>query len=134
MHVREFLHRHVVLERLRHLLAAGGLGEGRDQQEALDACLPRRRDRQFQPAAVDGVDHLHATLAASAGREHHDVAAGHASRQRSEEHTSELQSLMRITYAAFCLKNKRTLKPYKSKTTTRRHISNNLSVYKSQQI
>src|SRR3546814_3002151 len=24
--------------------------------------------------------------------------------QRSEEHTSELQSLMRITYAAFCLK------------------------------
>src|SRR3546814_10860416 len=25
-------------------------------------------------------------------------------RQRSEEHTSELQSLMRITYAVFCLK------------------------------
>src|SRR3546814_6606225 len=25
--------------------------------------------------------------------------------QRSEEHTSELQSLMRISYAAFCLKN-----------------------------
>src|SRR3546814_9150634 len=29
-------------------------------------------------------------------------------RQRSEEHTSELQSLMRISYAVFCLKNKRT--------------------------
>src|SRR3546814_10135902 len=26
--------------------------------------------------------------------------------QRSEEHTSELQSLMRITYAVFCLKKK----------------------------
>src|SRR3546814_1101970 len=26
--------------------------------------------------------------------------------QRSEEHTSELQSLMRISYAAFCLKKK----------------------------
>src|SRR3546814_5951655 len=26
-------------------------------------------------------------------------------RSRSEEHTSELQSLMRITYAVFCLKN-----------------------------
>src|SRR3546814_1231089 len=26
---------------------------------------------------------------------------------RSEEHTSELQSLMRISYAVFCLKNKR---------------------------
>src|SRR3546814_4364764 len=27
-------------------------------------------------------------------------------RMRSEEHTSELQSLMRISYAVFCLKNK----------------------------
>src|SRR3546814_10142493 len=30
---------------------------------------------------------------------------------RSEEHTSELQSLMRISYAVFCLKNK-TRKPH----------------------
>src|SRR3546814_1569099 len=29
-------------------------------------------------------------------------------RQRSEEHTSELQSLMRISYAGFCLKKKNT--------------------------
>src|SRR3546814_9892986 len=29
---------------------------------------------------------------------------------RSEEHTSELQSLMRISYAVFCLKNKKTQK------------------------
>src|SRR3546814_5559858 len=29
-------------------------------------------------------------------------------RGRSEEHTSELQSLMRISYAVFCLKKKRT--------------------------
>src|SRR3546814_5443654 len=28
--------------------------------------------------------------------------------RRSEEHTSELQSLMRISYAVFCLKNKNT--------------------------
>src|SRR3546814_3876940 len=28
-------------------------------------------------------------------------------RARSEEHTSELQSLMRISYAVFCLKNKK---------------------------
>src|SRR3546814_1386255 len=28
---------------------------------------------------------------------------------RSEEHTSELQSLMRISYAVFCLKNKITI-------------------------
>src|SRR3546814_6057746 len=29
---------------------------------------------------------------------------------RSEEHTSELQSLMRISYAVFCLKNKQNKK------------------------
>src|SRR3546814_9741098 len=31
-----------------------------------------------------------------------------ADRERSEEHTSELQSLMRISYAVFCLKKKKT--------------------------
>src|SRR3546814_4660885 len=31
---------------------------------------------------------------------------GAAGRDRSEEHTSELQSLMRISYAVFCLKKK----------------------------
>src|SRR3546814_5504447 len=33
-------------------------------------------------------------------------AAGRTAKQRSEEHTSELQSLMRISYAVFCLKKK----------------------------
>src|SRR3546814_3156276 len=36
-------------------------------------------------------------------------------RERSEEHTSELQSLMRISYAVFCLKKK--------KETTTHHIT-----------
>src|SRR3546814_6809129 len=31
--------------------------------------------------------------------------------RRSEEHTSELQSLMRISYAVFCLKKKNKTKP-----------------------
>src|SRR3546814_1486232 len=31
---------------------------------------------------------------------------------RSEEHTSELQSLMRISYAVFCLKKKKTKTKY----------------------
>src|SRR3546814_5356912 len=30
--------------------------------------------------------------------------------KRSEEHTSELQSLMRISYAVFCLKKKKSMK------------------------
>src|SRR3546814_9236503 len=34
------------------------------------------------------------------------AAKGDARRVRSEEHTSELQSLMRISYAVFCLKKK----------------------------
>src|SRR3546814_4695973 len=39
-----------------------------------------------------------------------------ASRKRSEEHTSELQSLMRISYAVFCLKKKKTTKHAKTQT------------------
>src|SRR3546814_2786298 len=38
---------------------------------------------------------------------------------RSEEHTSELQSLMRISYAVFCLKNK-TLT-----TSKQKHLNHN---------
>src|SRR3546814_10864038 len=38
---------------------------------------------------------------------------------RSEEHTSELQSLIRISYAVFCLKKKINIKSYaKQKITT----------------
>src|SRR3546814_3607057 len=39
-----------------------------------------------------------------------------ASGRRSEEHTSELQSLMRISYAVFCLKKKNT-KTYTTQQT-----------------
>src|SRR3546814_19626873 len=38
--------------------------------------------------------------------------------ERSEEHTSELQSLMRISYAVFCLKKKTTRRQNKHTTTT----------------
>src|SRR3546814_2700742 len=34
------------------------------------------------------------------------IAANSAEEERSEEHTSELQSLMRISYAVFCMKKK----------------------------
>src|SRR3546814_5916413 len=37
-----------------------------------------------------------------------DTTPPRASLVRSEEHTSELQSLMRISYAVFCLKKKNT--------------------------
>src|SRR3546814_5029765 len=48
-----------------------------------------------------------------------------AARSRSEEHTSELQSLMRISYAVFCLKKKTktTIKQLKADNTC--HSSTN---------
>src|SRR3546814_6238655 len=41
------------------------------------------------------------------------------SRDRSEEHTSELQSLMRISYAVFCLKKKKKNNKSKKKKATK---------------
>src|SRR3546814_4571881 len=51
-----------------------------------DPCQPRCQSKEH-----DGVD---------------DPPTPGARRRRSEEHTSELQSLMRISYAVFCLKKK----------------------------
>src|SRR3546814_7870266 len=41
--------------------------------------------------------------------------AGDTPQPRSEEHTSELQSLMRISYAVFCLKKKKKKENHKQK-------------------
>src|SRR3546814_4991428 len=48
---------------------------------------------------------------------------------RSEEHTSELQSLMRISYAVFCLKKKKhtNTKPSKRHHKDNKKINNNKS-------
>src|SRR3546814_11168012 len=48
-------------------------------------------------------------LPRAAGRTNLDLTARG---RRSEEHTSELQSLMRISYAVFCLKKKTIQYPY----------------------
>src|SRR3546814_6568915 len=58
---------------------------------------------------------------------------------RSEEHTSELQSLMRISYAVFCLKKKTTPPPlliptYRSnhsQPTNQHHIPISLLLYRA---
>src|SRR3546814_7633474 len=46
--------------------------------------------------------------------------------ERSEEHTSELQSLMRISYAVFCLKNKNRQKTRHRQPLTRPRRTNTL--------
>src|SRR3546814_1964618 len=47
---------------------------------------------------------------------------------RSEEHTSELQSIMRTSYAVLCFKKNKQIKPHKpsqSRKTTSQHIQTN---------
>src|SRR3546814_10321613 len=56
------------------------------------------------PAHVDA--EVHAGNAPVADADVAAKAVADSAQARSEEHTSELQSLMRISYAVFCLKNK----------------------------
>src|SRR3546814_3938181 len=51
--------------------------------------------------ALDPDQHLDACSSRAPGGEEGEITV------RSEEHTSELQSLMRISYAVFCLKKKK---------------------------
>src|SRR3546814_3033190 len=50
---------------------------------------------------------------------------------RSEEHTSELQSLMRISYAVFCLKKKNRTSTQYTKTKLKYSILDSMSSYKT---
>src|SRR3546814_974527 len=57
--------------------------------------------------------HLHASAAGGSWGDLQDplcLLLYHPLASRSEEHTSELQSLMRISYAVFCLKQKNYVK------------------------
>src|SRR3546814_9006197 len=54
---------------------------------------------------------------------------------RSEEHTSELQSLMRISYAVFCLKKKKNKKKHrKMNTDTNHNLYDHTRKYKQRSI
>src|SRR3546814_10095941 len=75
--------------------------------ESLAADLVTEDTSRFASASI-GMSRSSSTLCAAQGREMHE--------SRSEEHTSELQSLMRISYAVFCLKKKK-------KRSTDRHRS-----------
>src|SRR3546814_10305521 len=64
---------------------------------AITACLQQRRKARRHQTLAERGDHA----AGNENKPRHGV-------YRSEEHTSELQSLMRISYAVFCLKKKIT--------------------------
>src|SRR3546814_14574991 len=70
---------------------------------------------------VSDLPHISDGSAAGARRKRrHPARAPRAARYRSEEHTSELQSLMRISYAVFCLKKKTKktkIRPKQDETT-----------------
>src|SRR3546814_6296473 len=81
----------------------------------------------FDPEATALYQRLSPTFRAeqAAGPVLQQVAGGSASQLafhvRSEEHTSELQSLMRISYAVFCLKKKKSNKYSNNKYTQPHH-------------
>src|SRR3546814_4825500 len=97
----------------------GALGEvGRGLAEGADMVivkpgLPyldiirRVKDVYGVPTFAYHVSGEYAMLRAAAGNGWLDY--DRALLERSEEHTSELQSLMRISYAVFCLYNKKTI-------------------------
>src|SRR3546814_1015344 len=103
----------------------GGMGDAdRVRRRAPRQQLRSRRvallDRQFDDRidgnrgdAVERRDRLSHPPAEPRAR-HCDPPGSRRARARSEEHTSELQSLMRISYAVFCLK--KTTKPTTSTT------------------
>src|SRR3546814_2308590 len=65
------------------------------------ACITGAFEGNPAPKLVEGSDAPHIGLAKRLAGE-----GWHPRGKRSEEHTSELQSLMRISYAVFCLKKK----------------------------
>src|SRR3546814_8684940 len=67
-------------------------------------------DPRVSRSTVGALEELgYTALACAGGREALDILAKHREIElRSEEHTSELQSLMRNSYAVFCLKKKKT--------------------------
>src|SRR3546814_3460141 len=62
--------------------------------------------RRRQTAARPAPHRRRGRAAAAAGRQPAQERRTGQNASRSEEHTSELQSLMRISYAVFCLKKK----------------------------
>src|SRR3546814_7326964 len=81
----------------------------------------RRRADAHRPAvdgAADGGVGRARRLLGAAGTAGRTRVRPRRDGARSEEHTSELQSLMRISYAVFCLKKKKKTKKHKSEGTT----------------
>src|SRR3546814_10290322 len=101
--------------RLEARLGIGGHRLGDDLDAGIEAVLgrERRRDEDRRGGAASRRARLEAgQRAVELRRGHHLFEADRIAEDgerlvRSEEHTAELQSLMRISYAVFCLKKKK---------------------------
>src|SRR3546814_7704848 len=69
----------------------------------------RTEPRESRGPAIAFKEQVRVPLQASTTTSRAGTTARKRRRARSEEHTSELQSLMRISYAVFCLKTKTTI-------------------------
>src|SRR3546814_9926912 len=87
-------------------------------------------DYYLAPTAAVARMTLASTSALEGGRTITEYRATGTQPGRSEEHTSELQSLMRISYAVFCLKKKKTTS--ESNTSKTKKYTNN--THKSREI
>src|SRR3546814_8677614 len=94
----------------RSLLALLGLILARIHALRTNACQPRRPEQTHDDPAIRELGEMPARLWLEHRHAVGDDQPTYALRliKRSEEHTSELQSLMRISYAVFCLKKKKT--------------------------
>src|SRR3546814_6062158 len=81
--------------------AGNGAGDrrGRPAEPEHQSHDRRQQHRRIEPPGLD-------RQRTAAPGVHQPVAGEGGKDARSEEHTSELQSLMRISYAVFCLKKK----------------------------
>src|SRR3546814_6662944 len=107
------------LERRLHrraLLYWHSIGRGRDFPSVADFDPLALEDRSAHGFMVDVTNSARPMLT-HVGLVLRDEASV-KSVPRSEEHTSELQSLMRISYAVFCLKKKKQTKQKKDKHYT----------------
>src|SRR3546814_3099734 len=87
---------------------------------ACGAQVPRPGEAGLSPAEAA---QLQAARDASAVYSARIAAELAATGKRSEEHTSELQSLMRISYAVFCLKKKRKSRRHHDRIKYNEHIT-----------
>src|SRR3546814_4775039 len=100
------------LDHIKGLAQAGGIDQG--QLDAVDAHgfvqqVAGGAGDVGDDGAVAAGQRVEQRALAGVGRadDHRVQAVAQLAAARSEEHTSELQSLMRISYAVFCLKKKK---------------------------